>query len=255
MSYGTGSLIRNELSELDQLRLFERKYDPTTVEVIEALAPHTDWRCLELGAGAGSIARWLAARVPHGSVVAVDLDTRHLTASGNLAVLKADVMTEEFAPGSFDLIHARALLEHLPERDLLFDRMIGWLAPGGWLVVEDFYYLPPADSPNEVSRALVEGYVRRLEEQSANMRWARGMPATLARRGLAEVRAKVVPAGPGQTAADDELIGLRMRQEGHVLVERGLVDAGQLNSFVGSLGHPGSWDVTALSISAWGRRL
>jgi len=35
------------------------------------------WRCLEVGAGGGSIAEWLCDRVgPDGRVVATDLDTR-----------------------------------------------------------------------------------------------------------------------------------------------------------------------------------
>ena len=37
------------------------------------------WRCLEIGAGRGSMATWLAERVgPAGQVVATDIDTRYL---------------------------------------------------------------------------------------------------------------------------------------------------------------------------------
>lgn len=48
------------------------------------------WRCLELGAGAGSIAHWLASRCPDGQVVATDLGTTFLAARSapNLRVLR-----------------------------------------------------------------------------------------------------------------------------------------------------------------------
>ena len=36
-SYSTGSLTKDQLSRLDQVRLFERKYDPVTVSILESL--------------------------------------------------------------------------------------------------------------------------------------------------------------------------------------------------------------------------
>jgi hypothetical protein len=38
---------------------------------------------------------------------------------------------------SFDLIHDRALLMHLPDDPNLLPRMVSWLAPGGWLLLEE----------------------------------------------------------------------------------------------------------------------
>jgi hypothetical protein len=64
----------------------------------------------------------------------------------------------------------------------------------------------------------------------------------------------VTPAGPGQSAVDDELIGLRMRQEGHVLVESGQVTAGELGEFLELLGTADGRDLTTLLVSAWGRK-
>ena len=55
------------------------------------------WRCLEVGAGAGSIAGWLADRVgPSGQVIATDLDTRFLEqqARPNLEVRRHDVVRD-----------------------------------------------------------------------------------------------------------------------------------------------------------------
>ncbi|MBV8197798.1 MAG: methyltransferase domain-containing protein [Candidatus Eremiobacteraeota bacterium] len=106
---------------------------------LQQLGVGPGWRCLEVGAGGGSIARWLAERVaPSGSVQAVDLDTRLLEPLqvAGLTVRRLDVCQDEL-PSDCDLVHARLLLEHLPEREAAFGRMVRALRPGGWLVVTD----------------------------------------------------------------------------------------------------------------------
>jgi SAM-dependent methyltransferase len=255
-SYSTGSLTKDQLSQLDQVRLFESKYDPVTTEIIESLPIEPSWRCLDLGAGAGSMSYWLAERAEQGTVFALDVDTKYLDESHapNLTVQRMDITGADFPSGSFDLILARAVLEHLAQPDEMINRAMEWLVPGGWLVAEDFYYLPADDAPSPVGRALVGAYVNRLEAQGADMRFARRLPIVLDRAKLTSVSSRVTPAGPGQSAADNELIGLRLRQEGHTLVENGLVEAGQLADFIEALGRPHGWDVTTLMVSAWGRR-
>ncbi|MFI1415150.1 class I SAM-dependent methyltransferase [Streptomyces sp. NPDC020707] len=252
----TGSLTQGHLSPLDQIRLFERKYDAVSTAVVDRLDPAPTWRCLDLGAGAGSMSYWLAERVGEGTVLALDTDTGYLEPdrADNLSVLQADLTTAEFPDGTFDLIFARAVLEHVREPEKVLGRITRWLAPGGWLVAEDFYYLPADHAPTPVGRALVGAYVRRMEAQGADMRWARGLPAALGRAGLTDVESRVTPAGPGQSPADDELIGTRLRQEGHTLVESGLVTAEQLTDFLDALGTPRGQDMTTLLVSAWGRR-
>ncbi|MFJ6728546.1 class I SAM-dependent methyltransferase [Streptomyces sp. NPDC091281] len=252
----TGSLTKGQLSPLDQVRLFEKKYDAVTTGILDGLPLDPAWRCLDLGAGAGSMAYWLAERVGEGSVLALDTDTGYLEAdrAPNLTVRQEDLTKAEFPDGSFDLVLARAVLEHVADPEEALARIVRWLAPGGWLVVEDFYYLPAEHAPTPVGRALVGAYVRRMEAQGADMRWARALPRTLGGVGLVGIGSRVTPAGPGQSPADDELIGTRMRQEGHTLVENGLVTAEQLADFIDALGTPRGLDMTTLLISAWGRR-
>ena len=48
--------------ELGRLRLLEARYDPHTHRRLSMFGPLAGTRCLEVGAGAGSVARWLAAR-------------------------------------------------------------------------------------------------------------------------------------------------------------------------------------------------
>ena len=89
----------------------------------------------------GSMTRWLAHQVGEaGSVVALDIDTRLLETRGlsQIDVVERDVATWDFAsPRLFDLVHARALLHHIPQRSGVIDKAIAALRPGGWLVLEE----------------------------------------------------------------------------------------------------------------------
>jgi SAM-dependent methyltransferase len=127
-------------NEARRLDLLQERLDPLTIRRVERLSLVPNARCLEVGGGRGSIARWLCERVgPNGRVTATDLDTRFLSLidSANLEVLRHDVRTDHFAEASFDLIHARTVLMHLGGRLSILKRMATWLAPGGWLLIED----------------------------------------------------------------------------------------------------------------------
>jgi SAM-dependent methyltransferase len=95
-----------------------------------------EMRCLELGAGSGSIANWLAARTRE--VVAVDIDTTQLyDVAPGVQVIRHDLRDGLPVDGPFDLIHARLLLIHLPERAEILGQLVDVLAPGGHLVLGD----------------------------------------------------------------------------------------------------------------------
>jgi SAM-dependent methyltransferase len=96
-------------------------------------------RCLELGAGNGSIAIWLAEQVgPDGEVVATDLDTRHIPPHERVSVVHQDLLKDPLPPGPFDLIHTRLLLGHLQNREVLLAEICKQLAPGGTVLIEEF---------------------------------------------------------------------------------------------------------------------
>jgi SAM-dependent methyltransferase len=123
-----------------RLALLEQRLDPLTVRRIERLGLAPGARCLEVGAGHGSIARWLCDRVgPTGSVTAVDLETDFLEelALPGLVVVRTDLRTDDLPAGPFDLVHARAVLMHIDAGMAVLERMASVLAPGGWLVVEE----------------------------------------------------------------------------------------------------------------------
>ena len=66
-----------EQREYERLRLIEKAFDPTTQRRLLATGIQPGWQCLEVGAGAGSISRFLAEKVgPKGRVVAADIAPR-----------------------------------------------------------------------------------------------------------------------------------------------------------------------------------
>ena len=105
--------------------------------------------------GRGSVARWLAGRA---LTLALDLEIDQLDA-GEADVLQGDVLEVEFPDEGFDLIHTRAVLTHVPERESALERMLGWSAPGGWIVLEELDWWGPARSAPSWT-ALIDAYAR-----------------------------------------------------------------------------------------------
>jgi SAM-dependent methyltransferase len=126
--------------ERERLHLLGRLMNPMTTRRLERLGVGRGWRCLEVGAGDGSVARWLAERVgPRGHVVATDLNPRFLGELGvaHVEVRRHDILHDDLETGHYDLVHCRALLMHFPEPERALARMAAALCPGGWLLVEE----------------------------------------------------------------------------------------------------------------------
>ncbi|NJC70709.1 class I SAM-dependent methyltransferase [Planosporangium thailandense] len=240
--------------ERDRLDAIQRNVDGFTMKIIEELGVEPSSHCLELGAGAGSIAYWLADRCADGRVVAVDIDTRYLDPhrARNLEIQQADITADTYDPGRFDLIHARYLLCHLPERDAVVARAATWLKPGGWLVLEEPYHLPADTSPFPLVRHLMAAYQQKYASHGADLTWARSIPAALARNGLTEV-SFTGNLGCMGCLGRDRWAPL-IKQAGPSLVADNLVTEAELAQFFTLLEDPEFVDIPQVTISGWGRR-
>ncbi len=79
-------LTNSELETADRFAGLESVFDPVTRGHLTRLGLPPGARCLEVGAGSGSIARWMADEVgPAGRVLAVDLDPRWCRRDGRRA--------------------------------------------------------------------------------------------------------------------------------------------------------------------------
>src|SRR5215211_4714452 len=190
--------------EHERLRALEDLFDAASVGRLAALGVGEGWRCLEVGAGAGGVARWLSDRVgPPGRVLATDLDPRFLDGHGlaNLEARRHDLLADPLEDGAFDLAHARAVLEHIPAREAALARMVAAVRPGGWVVVEDIdfgggmvaellrYVQPPAAAPTveRVARAVEAMFIA----AGMDPRFGGRLPRALVEAGLEEVGAEL----------------------------------------------------------------
>jgi SAM-dependent methyltransferase len=133
--------VEQDDAEFKRLALQAGIIDPNTIRHLEMRGVSTGWKCLEVGAGAGSIAQWLSRRVgPAGRVVATDIDLRFLQRVGapNLEVRRHDILNDELEKDAYDLVHCRLLLLHLHEPERALRRMAEAVHAGGWLLAEEW---------------------------------------------------------------------------------------------------------------------
>ena len=138
-AYRIGADDETSRREHERLRALARWRDPFTIDALAATGITEGWRCLEVGAGAGTVSEWMADAVgAGGSVVSTDVDLRfHGAPRANTEVRQHDITSDPLPDDEFDLVHVRAVLQHLAEREAVLDRLIATLKPGGWLVAEE----------------------------------------------------------------------------------------------------------------------
>lgn len=119
-----------------RLDLLGEVLDGFTAERLAGIGDLSGRRCLEIGAGNGSVAAWLADQAgPAGRVVATELNPRHLDPGGRYQVVRHDLTSDPVPEGPWDLIHARLVLNHIEGRHEALRRLAEALAPGGALAV------------------------------------------------------------------------------------------------------------------------
>ena len=239
-----------------RLTLLESIYDPGTISRLTALGVGAGWRCLEVGAGAGSITRWLCDRVgPDGVVTAVDLEPLFVERDPrpNLEIHRRDILAEGFPGGDYDLIHARALFMHLPGRDGLLADLAGHLRPGGVILLEEGDCFPLASGGTALFSEVWRHVDAVVERTGGDWYWARHLPALLSSAGIPDV--ETVLEGQifrgGSTWA--ELMAMSWEQVTPLLVEDGLAPA-VIAEATAELSDPGLWFPCIALVAAWGRR-
>ncbi len=247
-------------AERDRLNSLTQVYDAGTLRIVDQLGPLTGWRCAEVGAGTGSIAQALVQRVgPGGQVLAIDTDTRFLDplADGTLIVQRSDVTAEPLSTARFDLVHARLLLEHLPERDSILRSMAAAVAPGGVLLVEDLDWVTGlvTDPPSSVHDRVALACRDFLQRRGYDPQYGRRLPRAFTDAGLVGVgtnAAAIQVRGDSQLGVPQWELLVQQLSPG-LLADRLLTPA-DLQAFT-TLCHD---DITVffapLMVSTWGRR-
>ncbi len=133
--------VADDEVDLERVRLamLAETYDPPTFSLLKRVGVEPGMHVLEVGAGTGSVSAWLADQVgASGRVMSTDIDLRfHAEMPSNVIVRQHDATRDRFPKEHFHLVHARAVIQHLPERTEVLARLCQALRPGGAMVIED----------------------------------------------------------------------------------------------------------------------
>jgi 2-polyprenyl-3-methyl-5-hydroxy-6-metoxy-1,4-benzoquinol methylase len=241
--------------ERRRLEALENTADPQTIRHLEAIGVARGWKCLEVGGGGGSIARWLSERVGvEGRVVVTDIDPRFIEAlaSPNTEVLRHDITEADPPAADFDVVHARAVLMHLTTRVQVLDRLARSVKPGGWLLIEDSdsFSLSAAGPPSPFT-ALMAAVTTKT---TIDWQWARSVPSRFSALGLVNVQGEAVTpfVQGGSTLA--EFWSLTFRHRRSAYIESGVTTAEQIDKALAFLADPRSWSPSSARISVRGQR-
>jgi ubiquinone/menaquinone biosynthesis C-methylase UbiE len=152
---------------------------------------------LDVGCGPGTITTDLAGRVAPGKVVGVDVAedvlaeaTRSAAAAGcsNVSFARGDAYGIDASAGTFDVVHAHQVLQHLGDPIAALQEMRRVLRPGGLLAVRDSDYgaflWAPADGRLDRWMQLYHRVTERNGAQADAGRW---LPAWVGAAGFTEL--------------------------------------------------------------------
>ena len=177
-----------------RLELLEEILDTATERRLDMIGVRKGWRCLEIGAGGGSVCGMLCWRVgASGHVTAIDIDTRFVRdlRQPNLEIREENVLDVDLPEAAFDLVHTRFTLCHIPEREALLEKLIPTLKPGGTLFLEE----PDGHAIDTLDESEWHDLTMRvfdiIDRRGSDILWARGLPARALSLGLHDIRADV----------------------------------------------------------------
>jgi SAM-dependent methyltransferase len=232
-----------------------------TFDYLGRIGVQRGWRCLEVGAGAGSVVCWLAERVgDSGTVVAIDIDTRlidHLKGPV-VEVREQDLMSADLSE-RFDLVHCRLVLGHLQDKEEALRRMCAAVRPGGWLLAEEsdsLYALvenPPAWPPLDAGTPRPGPALTRLWKEIGFDAWfGRNLLARFCEMRLEHVGGEV--RSPLLDSASAELSLLMLARFRDQMIERGYASESDYAAWEAAAKHPEWKSFLWFLTSVWGRK-
>ena len=252
--YNCSYLADQHAGQLSRLRTLERVFDPLSQAFFAQLDLAGKSTILDLGAGAGSLAGWLAKRYPEATVTVTDIDTRFLTDIPGIQVLTHDARTDNFPAASFDVVHVRALLCHLCEREDILTRVATWVRPGGWLVIEDVSLQPSLRTEHPLFRKVAQAGITLLERSiGSDMLWADTLPSRLRDLGLSNVGHRTLEGRIGDNSPADTFWAATTAQAGPALLKQGLLTQNELDAMASLRADPKFTDTALTLVSAWGQ--
>ena len=242
-------------SGLERFAALAELYDGATKRHIAALGIDRGAACLEIGAGAGSLAQWLAERAAPGRVVATDRDTSFLTAvpSHGAELLRHDIAVDPLPEKTFDLVHARLVVMHLADASAAILRMTRSLKPCGWLIIEEFDAASAVEAEAVPKASLA--FRAALEHSGVDLACGRRLPLLFRDAGLREI------GGEGRTvlwrgrSAGARLMRANYTGLRNAMLATGIVDEREVENDIERLDDPEFSSTSPTMWTVWGRRV
>jgi trans-aconitate 2-methyltransferase len=126
----------------DRLDLVARVFEPTSRRFLERVAPRSPGLALDLGCGPGNTTRLIADALQPLLTVGLDrsgpfLERARRGAPVGVEFIEHDVFVTPFPSGPADVIYARLVLAHLPDRAGVVARWTTQLMPDGVLLLDE----------------------------------------------------------------------------------------------------------------------
>ena len=246
--------------ERERLATMERGGDPFTIECLSSIGVDKGWRCLEIGAGAGSITRWLCHRVgPQGAVVATDLQTSFVSevAAPNLEVRQHDIRSDPIEEDAYDLVFARKVLEHMPEHQVALQKMVAAARSGGWVLVEDADLgstFAAVCSDLDFFRRAYRAFIDTMAAAGYQPDLGRHLGAHLLDAGLTVIQVRGRSGewtGAGEQPSVFQRTFEKIRER---VVSEGRLSDEEADQLLGEIQSPSFRAYTAVHFAAWGRK-
>ena len=256
-----GYLLDNQQAEAgERFDALSALFDPWTFAHLSSVGLTTGWQVWEVGAGGPTVPSWLAAQVgPSGRVLATDIDPSWMRDTRGFEVARHDIGVDPAPAGSFDLVHARLVLVHVPQRERALQTMVTALRPGGWLVVEEADpALQPLVCPDEAgpderrANRLKRGFRELMAARGVDLAFGRTLPRRLREAGLREVAADAYFPVSGPACTELERATTEQLRERYLAA--GIATAPEIEAHLAAVTGGGLDLATSPLITAWGRR-
>ena len=142
-------------------------------------------------------------------MLATDLDVRWLEQQPhdpNVELRRHNVADDPLPEQSFDLVHERLVLLHVPQHVTALGRLVSALRPGGWLLAEDFssgvapdWFVDPVSADEHLGNRIVQEMRALLVQRGADPALGHKLPRLLREAGLQDVDADAYQAVEGGT--------------------------------------------------------